>query len=56
MDDSQDWKVRDANARLDQGLRACRSVLNDYRAVLTADGAEKPGESSEPLSPPAKAE
>jgi hypothetical protein len=26
----------DASSKLDEGLKACRAVINDYRAILTA--------------------
>lgn len=53
----RDADIDKTNAELDQGLRACRSMLNDYRAALTgeqeirapaaddqADSAKPPGE------------
>jgi hypothetical protein len=33
----RDADIDKTNAELDQGLRACRSMLNDYRAALTGE-------------------
>ncbi len=30
-------EIEKANAELDQGLKSCRSMLNDYRAALTGE-------------------
>ena len=34
---SVDTQIEQANAELDQGLKTCRSMVNDYRAVLTGE-------------------
>ena len=38
---SLDADIEKTNAELDQGLRSCRSMLNDYRAVLTGQQEER---------------
>jgi hypothetical protein len=36
-DDRHDTEVEEANSRLADGLRACRSIVSDYRAIITGD-------------------
>ena len=36
-DDRHDTEVEEANSRLADGLRACRSIVSDYRAMITGD-------------------
>ena len=35
--DPLETDIEKANAELDQGLKSCRSMLNDYRAALTGE-------------------
>ena len=37
IDDRQDVEVEEANSRLADGLKACRSIVSDYRAIITGD-------------------
>jgi hypothetical protein len=39
-DDPDDTEFEQASSQLDQGLKSCRSVLNNYRAILSDDHAE----------------
>jgi hypothetical protein len=45
--DLSDAKIDEANLRLNDGLETCRSVVNDYRALILAVGtaANDPGRS-----------
>ena len=36
--DLSDAKIEEANLRLNDGLEACRSVVNDYRALILGVG------------------
>lgn len=36
-DPPREADIDKTNAELDQGLRTCRSMLNDYRAALTGE-------------------
>jgi hypothetical protein len=36
-DDRHDNEVEEVNSRLADGLRACRSIVSDYRAIITGD-------------------
>jgi len=36
-DDRHDTEVEEVNSRLADGLKACRSIVSDYRAMITAD-------------------
>jgi hypothetical protein len=36
-DDRPDSEVDEVNSRLADGLRACRSIVSDYRAIITGD-------------------
>jgi hypothetical protein len=36
-DDRHDTEVEEVNSRLADGLRACRSIVSDYRAIITGD-------------------
>jgi hypothetical protein len=53
-DPPREADIDKTNAELDQGLRTCRSMLNDYRAALTgeqevrAPAADDEAESAEP--------
>jgi hypothetical protein len=53
-DPPREADIDKTNAELDQGLRTCRSMLNDYRAALTgeqevrAPAADDEVESAEP--------
>jgi hypothetical protein len=53
-DPPREADIDKTNAELDQGLRTCRSMLNDYRAALTgeqevrAPAADDAAESAEP--------
>jgi hypothetical protein len=33
----RDGEFEQASSRLNQGLKSCRSVVNNYRAILTGD-------------------
>jgi hypothetical protein len=35
-----DTEFEQASSQLDQGLKSCRSVLNNYRAILADDHAD----------------
>jgi hypothetical protein len=37
IDDRHDTEVEEANSRLADGLKACRSIVSDYRAIITGD-------------------
>ena len=37
MDDRHDSEVEEVNWRLAEGLKACRSIVSDYRAIITGD-------------------
>jgi len=46
----------EANAKLKDGLESCHNVVENYRAMLTADVAEEPSEEAPPgpeAEPPA---
>ena len=47
---SVDTQVQKANAELDQGLKSCRSMLNDYRAALTGEQTVHEAEPGSPTS------
>ena len=36
-DDRSETEVEEVNSRLADGLRACRSIVSDYRAMITGD-------------------
>ena len=36
-DDAHDDEADEANSRLADGLRACRSIVSDYRAMIAGD-------------------
>lgn len=38
--DSPDEKMEEVSDRLEEGLRTCRSVLNDYRQLLSNNSNE----------------
>lgn len=40
-DQPLDADIERTNAELDQGLKSCRAMLNDYRAVLTGEQDER---------------
>ena len=42
--DPLETDIEKANAELDQGLKSCRSMLNDYRAALTGEQAMHEGD------------
>ena len=54
--DSPEGEFEEANNRLSEGLKSCRAVLSNYRALLESegkDGAAGEEESSdEPENPP----
>jgi hypothetical protein len=37
IDDRHDTEVEEANSRLADGLKTCRSIVRDYRAIITGD-------------------
>ena len=41
--DPQDSNFDQANSQLSDGLRSCRSVVSNYRALLAGDSDEAPG-------------
>jgi hypothetical protein len=44
IDDRQHAEVEELNSRLADGLKACRSIVSDYRAIITGQqGAEEGG-------------
>ena len=48
--DSLETDIEKANAELDQGLKSCRSMLNDYRAALTGEQAMHEGDGASAAS------
>ena len=48
--------VEEASSRLAEGLKNCRSVLKDYRALLTGDHDDPPAEQSEESDKQAKSD
>jgi hypothetical protein len=42
--DPGDEKFEVASSRLHDGLRSCRAVVSNYRALLVADGEEDGGQ------------
>jgi hypothetical protein len=36
-DDRHETEVEEVNSRLADGLRACRSIVSDYRAMISGD-------------------
>ena len=34
IDEPKDAKFEEANSRLTEGLKACRSIMNSYRAMI----------------------
>jgi hypothetical protein len=45
-DDPDDTEFEQASSQLDQGLKSCRSVLNNYRAILADDHADNDNKGS----------
>jgi hypothetical protein len=44
IDDRQHAEVEELNSRLADGLKACRSIVSDYRAIITGEqGGEEGG-------------
>jgi hypothetical protein len=54
--DSPEGEFEDANNRLSEGLKSCRAVLSNYRALLESEGkdgaAGEDQSSDEPENPP----
>jgi hypothetical protein len=40
VDDSRDDEFEKANNKLSEGLKSCRTVLSNYRALLEKESAE----------------
>jgi len=40
IDDRQDTDVDEAHARLADGLKACRAIVSDYRAIIAGNQAD----------------
>ena len=45
MNDPFETDVEEANSRLTEGLKACRSIVSNYRAMIAGDQTSEPGES-----------
>jgi hypothetical protein len=45
-EDPNDTEFKEASSQLDQGLKSCRSVLNNYRAILADDHADNDNKGS----------
>jgi hypothetical protein len=45
-EDPGDTEFEQASSQLDQGLKSCRSVLNNYRAILADDHADNDNKGS----------
>ena len=37
IDDPRDTEIEEVSSRLADGLKACRSIVSDYRAIITGD-------------------
>jgi len=51
IDDSRDDEAEEANNKLDEGLKSCRAMVSNYRALLDNKGTKpvtNEGETGEP--------
>jgi hypothetical protein len=50
--DSPEGEFEEANNRLSEGLKSCRAVLSNYRALLESEGKEGAAGDDEPSDKP----
>jgi hypothetical protein len=50
--DSPEGEFEEANNRLSEGLKSCRAVLSNYRALLESEGKEGAAGDDEPSDEP----
>ena len=43
IDDRQQMQIEELSSRLADGLKACRSIVSDYRAIITGEQAGEEG-------------
>lgn len=48
--DGDEGNVEEASAKLEEGLKSCRSVIQNYRAILTEQSSDL-SQSTEPPAP-----
>lgn len=46
IDDARDSEAKEANSKLNEGLKSCRAVLSNYRALLDKKSGGRAGEQS----------
>ena len=51
IDDARDGEAEDAHNKLNEGLKSCRAVVSNYRALLDKKRAKKPAKDDKADAP-----